>query len=150
MSSRNFNTAQMKINFFDIDEEDRNVSALGENSFKKLLKAIDYAAERALNRELNVRMYVILDPEMELTSELTASMMEHIDKRELTLIATTEDTISVQLKKERFVVTIKLLGGATLVVTPFSKNKDDSDSGSDAENFEDLGLTQECRMIPEV
>lgn len=143
--NRNFNSSNMKIAFFDMDIDERSMVSLDETSMKKLLKAIDYGIERASNREIDVRMFALINPDLDLSTEQKATVMTHIaNAGRANILSTIEDIIVLQLTDKKHTVIIKIFGGSS-----FNKvaTGGDSSEGSKCEDYSDFGLTQVC-FIP--
>ena len=144
MSSRNFNTKEMKIAFFDIDEDDRNVQPLSQPTMTKLLAGISYGIERSINRDTNVRMVVVLEPDSQVTAEQTTLVMDHLEAKDVTVISTFDEVVIGKIDGTNRIFALKLIGGARFVASSAGAT-DDGSTGSDF-GFVEEGLTQECNM----
>lgn len=120
MSSRNFNTSNMKISIADIDEDDRVVEPLTSFSFDNLKKAIEYSAERTIKRDTNVRLIAVLGPDVHLTLEQTNEIMFHLNSKGAGILSTSDDLIVAKIQDgESFrCLSIKIIGGAKFVAIP--------------------------------
>ena len=129
--------------FFDIDEEDRNVAPLSQASLTKLHAAIDYAIERTVTRDTNVKLCAVLDPDVEVNSEQTAALMAQLHEKQLTILSTMEDLVVAKTKEDR-IFAFKINGGAKFVAV--APAPDDGSTGSQFVELDDMGLTQECLL----
>ena len=141
--SRNFNTREMKVAFFDVDEDARNITHLEEGTMKKLLQAIDYSIERGKNRNTDVRMFVVLDLEVAPGPVQGDALMAGLKEKNVRVLVTGVDLIVGQTE-EGHIITIKFAGAAGFV-----KHQDLNQSGDSSGSgfgYVEEGLTQECNL----
>ena len=143
--SRNYNTKEMKVAFFDRDEDDPNIASLSQATLTKLLSAIDYGIERTVTRNTNVKLCTLLDPDVEVSKEQMDGIMTRLREKQLTILVTTEDLV-VGKTNDGKIFTLKITGGAKFVASIPAPAPDDGSTGSQFDELENMGLTQECNL----
>jgi hypothetical protein len=140
-TSTNFNTGDMKVCFFDVDNKD--VAPLDEISMSKLLKAADYALHRAIKKNKSIKGFIVVNPGVVFGEEHFGALAAHFKKKKAKILSTVGDTLVLE-SEEEYIITIQMVGGARFVA-----NLADQDISTDESDFEDvngMGLTQECAL----
>lgn len=151
MSHRNFNTRNMKVAFYDVDEYEEYMEDMDNETLTKLLLGIDYGLERADNRCTNVRMIVVLDPEVRVSDKQRAAVMAHLADKSTTILTIMDDLV-VCMTPTKHVFALKILGEAKYITAapPVAPpTNDEALAESQFEELDDMGLTQECDLSME-
>lgn len=138
MPRPSYNTDEMKVCFFDIDEEDRNITPLSEQSMEKLLKAISYAVERCSTRNIGVRIPVVFATDVLIEQRHLDRIIAHLGEHKVDVRVTDKDLVIGFAKG--WVLAIRFHGSSGFVLPNLNSSKGSNDSEFD---YIAEGLTQE-------
>ena len=142
---RNFITNEMKINFFDNDEEDRNVTPLSNEAMEKLLEALTYGVQRCSNRNTGLQISVVLGPEVLVAQQHLDRIVAHLGEKAVDVRVTDRDLVVGFA--HGWPLMIKLQGGAGFThPKEAALNESTETAGSAYDEYLSQGLTQECLM----
>ena len=140
-----FNTAEMRIMVFDMNEDQRTVVPLTEPSMTKLIKGLTYAIERAQNREIDVRFYCVMDPDTRISTDQSLKIMEHLRDSGVDVLFTSLDLV-IGRNDQRDKIAFNFLGGNSnagfIKAIIKTEEEDEDNNGSQFTGYVDEGLTQ--------
>ena len=106
--STNYNTANLKICFFELPEDGKAVPILDKESMENLLKAADFGLKRAVKKESNIGGFAVVNPGCKFGQKEFAVLTSHLKSKNATILSAIGDVITLE-SEEGYIISIQIV-----------------------------------------